>query len=149
VAIWQYHRGEWTTIEEELFQEDVYDSLEKMGYGSRTTLGVDQAYGLSAEVWEAKAVNAKWQFFMFVQVTTDNMAPVFVTDFPSMMMLLKELQPIVSHGLLQDFQSVLSMIIDKAFHAWHGHGWEEACMDCDPVEIKGRMRRARRDKSNG
>ena len=52
------------------------------------------------------------------------------------------------NGLLQDFQGVLSTIIDKTLHALHGHGWENACVECDPAEIRGRMCRARRKNSN-
>jgi hypothetical protein len=149
MATWEYNRGQWSHIEDPFGDNDVDTCLKEMGFENRTLLGVDDSYSLSAEIWEAKEDSAKWQFVIFVQITTGRYTPVFVVDLPSMIMFLKDFQPLASHGLLQDFQGVLSTIIDKVFHAWHGHGWEEACRECDPDQVKATRRiLARRRDTN-
>jgi hypothetical protein len=87
------------------------------------------------------------EFLVYI-VTIGEDEPIFVADFPRLLGILPELQRYALQRGLLDWFSGLRDTVSRAFRAWHGHGPEDACMKCDPLEVRTRQaERSREGKS--
>jgi hypothetical protein len=99
-----YNRGKWE--EDKTLSDDWSigsgDKLAYPGFSSLVELNLGDEYSYHANVWWPSEENkSKYQYF--VELGTGNCGhAVLVTDYPSLLMLLKEVEPIIR--LDMDFQ---------------------------------------------
>jgi hypothetical protein len=69
---------------------------------------------------------------------------VFVPDFPSLMMFIKEFAPAFAAINIESDQRGLIRSFDKLFRATHGHDVHSICRECAPEEWEARVRERRK-----
>lgn len=90
-----YNRGQWST-DESISDDWTWDKegRKKNGYETIPDCAVGDKFGWSAEAYAADDIETQYPFL--VLIGTGNRAfPCLVTDFPGLMMLMKEVLPLV------------------------------------------------------
>jgi hypothetical protein len=64
---------------------------------------------------------------------------VYIPDFPSLMIFVRDFCSSFSLSYLQRAQEELNSSVNKIFRAYHGHDSNEICRECDPVEFNRRI----------
>lgn len=126
-----YTRGAWSdgmTLPEIGDDEQHLEYMERVGFNPmHHKLGVE--HGSEIQLFESSRDGS---YFAVVQPTGNTTYDVLISDFPSLMMFLKDFG--AAFGT-QDIQSQLQDLNEcarKLFQAYHGHSVDRLCKQCDP-----------------
>ena len=130
---WKYHRGDWTEIDDPLVWEkdDEWETVfSRAGYYSFPSATYGE--GTCAELYVKKDYSSP---YLITFSLSDSIEHVYIDDIPSLMQWLRDYSPIWSLQQIASQQEDLLTLFGRAFRAWHGHGYENVCSDCDPAEV--------------
>jgi hypothetical protein len=105
----------------------------KTGYGNDGLGGFD--------VFESRKSDT-----FFVDVCWDGCTcrQIFLPDFPSLLMFLRDFGPVFQLSALRfDIEEMKEMMV-RTFRKEHGHDSRSVCKDCDPLEFYRRMAQGKR-----
>lgn len=132
-----FNRGSWEDGHDlpEPGQDDDPDGfLESLGY----TLSVGsygQDHGGSIRIFEEAEGNS---YVADVCPFGGYCFEVFLPDFPSLMMFIKDYGTAFSAEATHAVQSEMLTILKRLFRAEHGHDSDTVCQQCDPDELAKR-----------
>ncbi len=139
-----FNRGNWedgNLLPEWEYPEEFGDYLKKAGFKSNETSFGLQA-GSQIEIYESATDNGS--FYASVCLSGDTMYEVFLPDFPSVMMFVKDYAPAFSTESVNFLQQETCLILKKMFQAQHGHSVDSICAVCDPVGWEENLEQAKR-----
>lgn len=137
-----YTRGEWTsgsTLPEWIGTEEFDDYLRRIKF--KTTpmrFGGDELSQIQVYESEEKPI------FMAEVTLTGNIYNVYLPDFPSMMMFVRDHAAAFSVEAANSYQQEILQIMQKFFQAVHGHDALNICKECDPHGWQIHMDKARK-----
>lgn len=144
-----YTRGNWAdgcSLPDWRDDEDFEAYLRRIGHAS-AKLTVGSEHGSSIEVYESSESSS---FFALVCPMGGACYEVFLPDFPSFMLFLKEYGPAFSSVSIEGNQKETLALLEKFFRVSHGHAAHEICKQCDPQGWEEALqRRAARAGGNG
>lgn len=117
--------------------------LKRAGFadsGLNDGLHSERDYGSTIVVYLSVAKNSDWFAIVAVGDCADTEYIAVRTRIDLMDLRIK-LAPLRTIAVFQRFDLLVSLV-EKAFHAWHGHDFEEACDDCDPYQAAADRRLA-------
>lgn len=79
------------------------------------------------------------EFLAHVCLRGDHIYEVYLPDFPSMMMFVRDHAAAFSAESVNSYQKDLFELMRKFFQATHGHDAFNICEECDPLEWKRRL----------
>ncbi len=127
-----YTQGEWkegADLPEWLDNEDHSDWLSRAGFRAYTST----KFGNNSE--EIKIYNNEnGNFHLAEVVIADDVTHVLISDFPSLMMFIRDFGSSFSLSEIQNEQEGIRQMIDKFFRLYHGHDSHNVCSKCDPHE---------------
>jgi hypothetical protein len=136
-----FDRGNWenhNSLPEWNDGEAFEDFLTRIGYSTAaTTFGHE--HGGQIAIYESKAGDS---FYASVCPLGSTVYEVFLPDFPSLMMFLRDYSVAFSAESSNVAADATLSLLEKLFHAYHGHDAYEVCKQCDPREWE-RRREAR------
>lgn len=127
-----YTRGEWSSgsaLPEWIGTEEFDDYLRRIKF--KTTpmrFGGDELSQIQVYESEEKPI------FMAEVTLTGNIYNVYLPDFPSMMMFVRDHAAAFSVETANAYQQEILQIMQKFFQAVHGHDALNVCKECDPHE---------------
>jgi hypothetical protein len=128
-----YNRGEWTddgnSLPEWIDNEEFDDYLKRTGYMEAFKFSENSSSEDMAIIYKNEDSTA---WFANICMDCDRSLFVFLPDFPSMMMFTKDYAPAINLIANSYEQSDNKKILEKLFHAYHGHYATEYCYQCDP-----------------
>jgi hypothetical protein len=127
-----YNRGEWTdgnSLPEWIDNEDFYDYLERTGYKEAFKFSQNSIGDEMATIFKNEDATA---WFAAICLDCDRLLFVFLPDFPSLMMFTKDYAPAINLIANSFEQNDIRKMLEKLFHAYHGHYAEDYCYQCDP-----------------
>lgn len=134
-----YSKGQWTNgndLPQWSDDEEFSAYLERIGYSSpKLTIGSE--HGSSIEIFESSDSGS---FYASVAPMDTTCYEVFLPDFPSLMLFLKEFGPAFSALSSERNQSDILSLLEKIFRVYHGHAAYEICKQCDPQEWENRIK---------
>jgi hypothetical protein len=139
-----YNRGQWTDscdLPEWADNEEFSAYIRRIGYAiSRLCVGAE--HGSCIELYESSNDGS---FYASVAPMGSTCYEVFLPDFPSLMLFLKEFGPAFSLLSSEGEQHEIFNLLEKLFRVYHGHAPYELCKQCDPQgwEANLRLRDAR------
>lgn len=136
-----FKRGEWSSgcsLQDWVDSEGFDDYLRRINF---KTSPIDfGGEGLSQiQIYES---NDRAVFLAHVCLQNDNVYEVFLPDFPSMMMFVRDHAAAFSVETANTYQHEMLQIVQKLFHAIHGHDAFNICKECDPHEWQRRLNKA-------
>jgi hypothetical protein len=138
-----FNRGMWETgdaIPEWNDAESSIDYLSRIGY-STVSATYGNEHGSQIEIFESLEGET---FFAFVTPTGGTSHEVFLPDFQSYMLFIKDYAaPFAAGGINSQVNELLELTI-KLFRVQHGHDPSTACAKCDPEEHKRRTEFSRK-----
>lgn len=131
--IYTFNRGTWEDSSPLIgHDEDSYeDYLKRNGFSpSKTIFGVE--YGSWIELYES----GNETFLASVTPTGKSVFDVYLPDFPSLMMFLKDYGTAFSAHATSEYQLGALALSRRLFKATHGHSPDSYCEQCntDPLE---------------
>lgn len=97
-------------------------SANGISYGTR--------YGGRLDIFEALAGDC---FVALINPTGGASFEVFIPDFPSYMLFVKDYVTAYAAGGAESTQRDIMEALGKLFRAEHGHDTDEVCLRCDPA----------------
>jgi hypothetical protein len=144
-----YSRGQWTDGHDLPVwgdDEEFTAYLERIGYSS-SKLCVGSEHGSCLDIYESSDGGS---FFVSAAPMGTTCYEVFLPDFPSLMLFLKEFGPAFSMLSTGDDHREVLALLEKLFRVYHGHAAYEICKQCDPQGWEASMRhREERAKAKG
>jgi len=135
-----YNRGNWensNSLPEWIDDEEFTDYLTRIGFSPVAgTFGFD--LGGQIDVYESNS--DKGNFYASVSPFGETIYEVFLPDFPSLMMFLRDHASVFSGEASNFAQQEILSILEKLFQAEHGHPASNICPKCSPDEWKSRLR---------
>lgn len=131
-----YKRGEWiegSPLTEMAEDEDWYDWLSRQGFNRNSSMAFGESDSPSLAIYKRTSGDS---YLAEICLTSGETSSVFIPDFPSMMMFIRDFSPALS---LAEFDCKLEKIgsaISKLFRVYHGHDAASCCQECDPLEWK-------------
>ncbi|WP_022947141.1 hypothetical protein [Methylohalobius crimeensis] len=142
--IWKYSRGEWA---ESVFDwpdlMDFEDALQRNGYSRGAAINFPED-GDFIEVYPKLGTEGIAPCMVAVCLDASSNDFIQTDDLPSLIMLLKDLAPIVSAYET----GVMSELAQKSFRIWHGHSHRLICQECDPIGYE-QLQKARSARKRG
>jgi hypothetical protein len=147
---WQYHRGDWSEIEDPLaivWTDSPEQALADLGYRDWFRFGnTDEIGGPSVRIYRTTketVVARRWEYLAFFAPQGDEWEDyVFLSDLPSALGFVKEFAPIIQAQARRDIEHLIAQAVKKSFRLWHGHDAEvDDCLECDPDEVHAREER--------
>lgn len=127
--IYTFNRGTWedtSPLTEQTDDESYDDYLKRNGFSaSKTIIGVE--HGTWIELYEGR--NAT--FLANVTPTGSSVFDVYLPDFPSMMMFLKDYGAAFAAHAASEYQLAALALSRRLFKATHGHSPDTHCSKCD------------------
>ncbi len=137
-----FNRGAWDaghTLPDWQDGEDNISYVARLGYSTvGATYGTE--FGGEIEIYEA---HDSQSFYALVSPTGNTSFEVFLPDFPSYMLFMKEYVTAFAAGGADATQKDIMALLSKFFQAEHGHDESDICSRCDPVGWKRRLEAAR------
>lgn len=141
-----YTRGKWTDgidLPEWKDNEEFSDYIERIEYQS-SKLNIGSQHGPQIEVYESSTHNS---FYASICPMGGTCYEVLISDFPSLMMFVKEYGPAFSTLNIEGSQQEILELLEKTFRVYHGHAAHEMCQECDPqgweAAVKSREERSK------
>lgn len=134
-----YTRGNWSNGIElpEWFDDEQYPAyLERIGYSS-SKLSIGSEHGSSIEIYESSDCSS---FYSSVSPSGGACYEVFLPDFPSLMLFLKDFAPAFAALSLDGDQREVLSLLEKFFRVYHGHAAHEVCRECDPLQWEANVK---------
>ena len=135
-----YTKGQWTDgndLPEWADNEDFSEYLDRVGY-SPAKLCVGSEHGSCIDIYESSDLGS---FYASVAPLGGTCYEVFLPDFPSLMLFLKDFGPIFSALNIESDQSEILKLLEKLFRAYHGHEAYAICKQCDPTGWEANIKR--------
>lgn len=135
-----YTRGEWTDgneLPEWSENEEFAAYLSRIGYSS-SKLTAGSEHGSCIEVYESSDGSS---FYSSVAPAGSTCYEVFLPDFPSLMLFLKEFGAVFSALSAEEEQREILSLLEKLFRVYHGHDAHAICNECDPAEWQANLKR--------
>lgn len=127
-----FNRGIWedgNSLADWLDNEDFFDYLKRIGYATlKTSFG--QEFGSRVEIYESSNGGA---FYADVSPSGNTSFEVFLPDFPSLMMFIRDHGSAFSAASTNSSQQEILDLLGKLFQVQHGHPVNSICEQCDPV----------------
>lgn len=134
-----YKRGEWSSgsvLLEWADGEGFEDYLRRIKF--KTTAMSFGGEGLSQiQIYESEDK----PIFLADVTLTGNVYNVYLPDFPSMMMFVRDHAAAFSAESVNNYQKEIFELMRKFFQATHGHDSFHICKECDPIEWKNQADR--------
>lgn len=131
MRIFTFNRGTWEdghSLPEWAENESHVDYLARIGY-STVSASYGTEYGGEVEIFEAHEGNT---FYALVTPTGNTSFEVFLPDFPSYMLFIKDYgTPFAAGGSNTTGKDIMEAL-GKFFRAQHGHDVSGICNRCDP-----------------
>jgi hypothetical protein len=127
-----FNRGSWedgNSLPEWQDNEDFGAYLERIGYAS-SKASFGHEHGGQIEIYES---SEKQSFYASVCPSGTSVFEVFLPDFPSMMMFLKDHAAAFSTESVNITQQETLNLLEKFFQFQHGHSAHSICQHCDPI----------------
>lgn len=143
-----FRRGQWEDGNElhEWQDNEEFDAyLQRIGYTS-SKFAIGSEYTPELEIYES---SDGCSFYVNVAPSGSTCYEVFLPDFPSLMIFLKDFAPVFSGIAMNSLQQELSTLHEKFFQLYHGHSAFNICERCDPEGWKklASINQARRESS--
>ena len=135
-----YSKGQWTDgndLPQWADNEDFSAYLDRIGHSS-SKLSVGSEHGSCIEIYESSSSSS---FYASVAPLGSTCYEVFLPDFPSLMLFLKDFGPIFSALNIESDQSEIIKILEKLFRVYHGHEPYNLCRQCDPKGWEDNIKR--------
>ena len=135
-----YTRGQWTDgsgLPEQVDNEEFSAYIRRIGY-SASRLCVGSEDGPSVELYES---SDRSSFYANVVPMGSTCYEVFLPDFPSLMLFMKEFGPALSLLNTETQQQEILSLLEKLFRVYHGHAAYELCKECDPKGWEANLKR--------
>jgi hypothetical protein len=136
-----FNRGTWedgNPLPEWRDDEEFEEYLSRAGYGAyKTTYGDVESSQI--EIYSASENST---FYANVSPAGDLCYEVYLPDFPSLMMFLKDYSGIFSNASANSSLQQMLSLQEKLFRANHGHDAYVSCQECDPTGWKIQERAA-------
>lgn len=127
-----FNRGNWgdgNSLPDWVDGEDFDDYLKKIGYSTiKTTYGNE--HGGEIEIYESLD---GLSFYASVCPSGGNVYEVFLPDFPSYMIFIRDHAVAFSSESSNFHQKEILGLLEKFFQLHHGHSSYDVCSQCDPV----------------
>jgi hypothetical protein len=124
--------------------EEFVEYLKRIGYQQvKTIYGSEDGGGI--EVYESMEGNS---FYANVEPTNGAIYEVYIPDFPSLMMFLKDYAAVFCMRNISETQQYIESVVEKYFQAQHGHAAHNICPECDPVGWKNMQEFRNKKQSN-
>jgi hypothetical protein len=139
-----FNRGTWensNSLPEWGDNEDFHAYLERIGYVSRSGFYGDE-HGGNIEIYESSDADS---FYASVCPSGGTVYEVFLPDFPSLMMFIRDHATVFSAESANSSQQEILKLLEKLFLLQHGHAATSICAQCDPAgwEAMARLRKAK------
>jgi hypothetical protein len=136
-----YSLSGWREVEMEPFFDDDDDERDLNAYLSAR--GYEKALDFPAEQFDMFGDLSIWRggekatafpyLVMFSWEWTAGQETFWCDSFPAMLSLLsQQLLPCTQAMAMAQTIEHMTKIVQKAFHAWHGHDEINMCIECDP-----------------
>ena len=137
-----YNRGEWienNSLPEWLDNEDFDDWLKRIEYRGEFYFCEGYAFRDMAQIY--KHIN-KQEWFASICIDSDggDVYHIFLPDFPSYMMFIKDYAPAITLIGSSSEQADILSIMEKLFLLYHGHSSLECCYECSPDKMESLKR---------
>jgi hypothetical protein len=133
-----FDRGNWenqNSLPEWNPSEEFEDFLTRIGYSSvATTFGHE--HGGQIAIYESKDGDS---FYASVCPLGSTVYEVFLPDFPSLMMFLRDYSVAFSAESSNAAHNETLSVLEKLFRVYHGHAAYDVCKQCDPTEWDRRL----------
>lgn len=140
-----FNRGSWEDGSPLPEWEDGEDSdgyLRRISFtGERTLFG--HQHGGNLEIYESSDGES---FFAFVCPSGGRVFEVYLPDFPSFMMFIRDHAGVFAAESTNVTQEQTYALLQKLFQVQHGHAADRICPECDPEEWKAREERLSKQK---
>lgn len=133
-----YNRGSWSNecmITDWKDDEEFEDYLRRINF---STLPMDFGEEDSSQIQVYESENGNG-FLANVCLSSGSIYEVYLPDFPSLMMFIKDHAAAFSAKSSNFLQKEMLNILEKFFQSEHGHNTYEVCHRCDPVEWNRRI----------
>jgi hypothetical protein len=127
-----FNRGVWEdghSLPEWLDDEEYSNYFVRIGYEAKVSFGHE--YGSQIEIYESS--DSKKTFLASVSPAGNTCFEVFLPDFPSMMMFIRDHATVFDAQALNISQQEILALLEKSFQFQHGHSAHTICKLCDPV----------------
>ncbi len=114
-----FNRGVWEdghSLPEWLDNEEYNDYFERIGYGAEISFGHE--FGSEIEIYESS--DSKKTFLASVCPTGNTCFQVFLPDFPSVMMFIRDYATAFDTQSLNISQQEILTLLEKSFQLQHG-----------------------------
>lgn len=135
-----YSKGQWADgndLPQWFENEEFSEYLKRIGYLS-PKLSAGSEHGPSIEIYESSDGSS---FYASVSPIGTTCYEVFLPDFPSLMLFLKEFGSAFSALNSESNQSEILSLLEKLFRAYHGHAAYDICKLCDPHGWEDHLKR--------
>jgi hypothetical protein len=134
-----FNRGTWedgSPLPEWEDGEDSGSYLKRIGYlSSRTVFGHEDSGHI--EIFEASDSKT---FYASVCPMGDAVYEVFLPDFPSYMIFMRDYGTAFASEATNISQQQMLVLLEKLFQAEHGHSVHNICAQCDPLAWEHRIK---------
>jgi hypothetical protein len=139
--IYTFNRGNWedgNNLPKWGDEEECDEYLKRIGY-STSKISFGDEYGSQIDIYES--MDSK-SFYASVCPSGGTCFEVFIPDFPSLMIFIKDYGTAFSTNSSNFRQQEILNLLEKLFQLQHGHSAQESCVQCDPegyaAKIKAR-----------
>ena len=135
-----FSRGNWgdtNSLSEWNDGEEFEDYLGRIGF-STVAGSFGHRDGGQIELYESSSNNGS--FYASVCPSGGNVYEVYLPDFPSMMMFVRDYATAFSAESINCLQQEVLSILEKQFQVQHGHPAHTICHKCDPVGWEANLR---------
>lgn len=143
-----YSRGQWVDgmpLPEPHDNEEWEAYLKRIGLSRSPTLSIGDEVITDIDIFVVD--EEAGSYLASVTPTGYRCYDVFLPDFPSLMLFIKEYAPAFSAICIQQELATLRRMGRKLFRMYHGHDAGFACQDCDPMEWE-RIKRIRESQAH-
>ena len=126
-----FNRGTWidgNNFPEWNENEEHHEYLERIGYNFNKANFGSENEGNGIEIYGSSEEDS---FYINV-CPLDSCFEVFISDFPSLMMFLKEYAGVFTLSSINTTQLEIQSMLEKLFQVQHGHSAYSICQKCDP-----------------
>jgi hypothetical protein len=127
-----YKRGHWedgSELPDWQDDEEFEDYLQRIGYGTVKTLFGNE-HGSQIEIYESSSGSS---FYASVSPSGGSVYEVFLPDFPSYMMFVRDHAAAFSAESANSHQQETYQLLETFFQIQHGHSAHSICPECDPA----------------
>lgn len=132
-----FNRGSWedgSSLPEWQDSEDSDSYLERIGYSTPRNL-FGNPDGCHLEIYES---STNTSFYASVCPSGGTCYEVFLPDFPSFMMFVRDYATAFATEAINVSQQQILELLEKMFQVQHGHSAYAICQQCDPEGWKAR-----------